>query len=442
MDELKHFFVLFAVMGVALLIILYGFPTSSTYAWIVANRSALLEYGSIPVVSIFFTYGHIAAAVWLMFYPIEFVGCCKNADGIGLGWQGIVPRKSVRMATTAVRLMTEKLLKMSDVFGRLDPIRVSATLLPAMSGLLTEIFEDVGSRQAPKVWSTLGASVKASMVKKAADEAPQCVQAMMAEVQARIEDVFDVKAMVLKALTTDKELLNEIFLRCGKTEFRLIKVSGAWIGFLFGLIQMGIWLFYKAWWILPVTGFLVGFLTNWIALKLIFEPIEPVPVCCGLYELQGLFLKRQKEVSRDYAALISQRVLTARNLLNAMLSGPLSDKLVNIVSRHVRGACDAYAGPGRALILLTVGSTDYESVKRDVVTRLLQRMPDMLRRLESYTDEALDMENLLRDKMAALPSRDFENMLHPVFQEDEIILIVMGAVLGVLIGFLQTFGLQ
>ena len=32
---------------------------------------------------------------------------------------------------------------------------------------------------------------------------------------------------------------------------------------------------YDAWWILPLAGFVVGFATNYLALLLIFKPIEP-----------------------------------------------------------------------------------------------------------------------------------------------------------------------
>ena len=32
------------------------------------------------------------------------------------------------------------------------------------------------------------------------------------------------------------------------------------------------------WWVLPLTGFILGYLTNYLALKMIFEPIEPVDV--------------------------------------------------------------------------------------------------------------------------------------------------------------------
>lgn len=41
---------------------------------------------------------------------------------------------------------------------------------------------------------------------------------------------------------------------------------------------------------------MVGYITNWLAIKLIFEPVDPVKM--GPFVLQGLFLKRQDEVSR------------------------------------------------------------------------------------------------------------------------------------------------
>ena len=41
-------------------------------------------------------------------------------------------------------------------------------------------------------------------------------------------------------------------------------------------------------------------------------------------------------------------------------------------------------------------------------------------------------------RLAALPPKDFEGVLHPVFQEDEIKLIAVGGLLGMGVGFLQT----
>jgi uncharacterized membrane protein YheB (UPF0754 family) len=73
---------------------------------------------------------------------------------------------------------------------------------------------------------------------------------------------------------------------------------------------MLIWMLYPANWTLPVGGAVVGYITNWIALKWIFEPIDPTRI--GPFILQGMFLKRQKEVSADFSAYIANTVVDAQ----------------------------------------------------------------------------------------------------------------------------------
>lgn len=70
--------------------------------------------------------------------------------------------------------------------------------------------------------------------------------------------------------------------------------SGFFFGFLLGVVQMFVWLLYDKPWTLPAGGAVVGYITNWLAIKLIFEPVDPVKL--GPFVLQGLFLKRQDEV--------------------------------------------------------------------------------------------------------------------------------------------------
>ena len=57
-----------------------------------ARRYALLA--SIPIVAPLFTWFHIWLAIQMMFLPVEFLGLWQyKSSGMGLGWQGLVPRK-------------------------------------------------------------------------------------------------------------------------------------------------------------------------------------------------------------------------------------------------------------------------------------------------------------------------------------------------------------
>jgi hypothetical protein len=60
-----------------------------------------------------------------------------------------------------------------------------------------------------------------------------------------------------------------------------------------------------------------------------------------------------------------------------------------------------------------------------------------MRHVERYAADALDI-NTLTGKMRELIPNEFEALLRPAFQQDEWILIAVGAALGFLVGELQV----
>lgn len=90
------------------------------------------------------------------------------------------------------------------------------------------------------------------------------------------------------------------------------------------LLQTGLYVFYKGSWVLPVAGFIVGYFTNWVALKLIFEPAKPWK-CCG-FTIQGLFLKRQYEASIELAQTTKALFLNQEELWEEIFHGVWQDR--------------------------------------------------------------------------------------------------------------------
>ena len=78
------------------------------------DLETIIAYGSIPIISLLFTYFHIWAALYMTFFPLTYVGIGPQIPGTNvgfpLGWQGIIPFKAEKMARMAVKLMTEQLI--------------------------------------------------------------------------------------------------------------------------------------------------------------------------------------------------------------------------------------------------------------------------------------------------------------------------------------------
>lgn len=401
----------------------------------------------IPIVAAFVGWVTNVIAIKMTFYPIEFMGWelipvvrpvgHKKRGLQRIGWQGIIPSKAKKIAGISVDLLTSKLVSVEEEFGKIDPSIVAKEMEPTLHRLSKKIINEAMTEQIPLMWKVLPERRKKAIYESAAKEFPLVTEAIMTDVRDNIGELFDLKTMAVESLTKNKSLLNELFLKCGKDEFKFIERSGIYFGFLFGLIQMFIWMYYPVWWILPVGGLFVGFATNWLALKMIFQPVNPINL--GLIKIQGLFIKRQKEVAVEYAKIVAGSILTVPKIFERLLNSTNSDKMVNIVKSHVEAGVDNTAGFNRSLIQISSGTKRYESIKQIAFERFMEELPKSIKEIFDYADSALDIETTLREKMAALPPKDFVGVLRPAFQEDEWILILVGTALGCVAGFLQLF---
>lgn len=389
-------------------------------------------YLSMPVVAAVIGYLTKVVAIRMMFEPIEFVGIRPF-----FGWQGIVPRKAKEMATISCDTMTSRLVRPEDVFGRLDPARVAQEIEGPLLATVEKITDEVARIYAPTLWKNTPGALRQVLVRRVQAEAPPAVRQIMAEVLADIENVFDLKDMVIQVLLREKRLLNRIFQRSGSEEFKFIARSGIYFGFIIGCVQAVVWALTHSPWVMPIFGGLTGWFTDWLALKMIFHPKKPTRIL-GLFTWQGMFLKRRKEVAKEYGALIAAEVVTPRNILEAILRGPLSNRLYSLIQEQVKAAIDEQTGTVGRLLLHATGSRQYELMKQVVADRVVETLPTTLRHVEKYAGDAMDLHNTLVTKMQELTEEEFEALLRPAFQQDEWILIMVGAILGFLVGELQV----
>ena len=110
---------------------------------------------------------------------------------------------------------------------------------------------------------------------------------------------------------------------------------------------------------------------------------------------------------------------------------------MSLLLRYVSASIDHASGGARPLLQIAVGTAEWRSLKVEVSERLAERVPEELDRLHAYTEEAMDLDAELSNKLKALPPDQFEQVLRPLFRQDERTLIIVGAVLGGIAGCIQ-----
>lgn len=388
------------------------------------------KHVSIPFVAGVVGWATNWVAIRMTFQPLEFVGVRP-----WLGWQGIIPSKAAKMARIFVDQTMHRLGTLEEVFQQMDPHLIARHVVRVMDRRVEEITDEIMFVHHSTAWRMLPAPMKRRVYDRVREELPDLVDRLMEEVAGNVEELLDFKHMIVSRLERDKALLNRLFLEAGEVEFRFIVRSGFYFGFGFGLVQLGVWLLYQGWWVLPIFGLIVGYATNWLALNIIFRPLYPHRV--GPWTIQGLFLRRQQEVSAAWCRVVSGEILTLQNLVHAMLYGPRSQRVRALIARHIGPIADEAVGPLKPVAELALGDGSLGRLRTSVAEKAIEVSTEPFDHWPFDRDRSARIEALLRERMEAMPPDQFQDLLRPCFQEDETILILVGAALGFLAGTAQ-----
>ncbi|MGI8727407.1 MAG: DUF445 domain-containing protein [Solirubrobacterales bacterium] len=407
----------------------------------------------IPVIAGVIGYATNWIAVKMLFYPVAFRGFRVPGLGIlnsylprkiraipgvahgGIGWQGIIPSRAAKMGSIAVDKGIAKLGSPSEFYNKLEPDKIAEHIIASSRDEIWELVEQILEREHPQLWRDLPPQMKGAVRQRLEATLPELVREITDDIGTNIEHLMDIKLMVIRRIEEKPELSNRIFLDVGEREMKFIINSGLIFGFLLGLPQVPLFALANVWYILPVGGILIGYLTNKIALTIIFEPVVPRKV--GPFTIQGLFLRRQPEVASVYAKIIADDVVNLENIGNELMHGRQSDRTRKLIADRLRPSIDRAVGIAGPAVRIAVGTKEYDRIRDSLATEAVDQTMDPLSDPEFNRRQSEEVRALVEERMHTMPPEDFSEMLRAAMEEDEWMLIMLGSVLGFFAGVLQ-----
>lgn len=421
----------------------------------VLNGEHFWVYVTIAPVAAIVTWMHVWMALNMMFYPIKFWGV--RLGPIPLGWQGIVPRKSGKISGKLVDQTLSKLGSLEEFFTAMDPAEMAQLIGDDIALELEYLIDEIMLERNPTLWENLPYSVKRRIYQQADKQMPALIHDVVDELTANVENLVDMREMIVKKMENDPLLMVQMFLKVGQKEINFIWHISAAIGLVFGLVQMFIFLIVPWQWTIVFWAALWGFLTNWIAIWMVFNPIEPVYIRfpqvfrftsrfpfvyptlprIGKLPWQGAFMRRQPEVSAVFAEVVTQDLITVKSIMSEMMYGTRSHKTRHILKRHINSVMDTPLL--RTLLQMTIGLTEYAKLKSDMVDKSIEATMKPVASPALNQSRGLKIYKIFYERLLKLTPPEFQNLLRPAFHEDEWILIVLGGITGALAGAVQLF---
>src|SRR4051794_5252072 len=408
--------------------------------------SDILKEVTIPIFSGFIGYATNWSGVCMLFNPLEFKGVrmpglrplahvlprrIQQIPGVmqgGLGWQGIIPSRAAKMGSIAVDKGISKVGGAADFYEKLDPERIAEQILVTSRGDMRDLVDRIMEREHPQLWHDLPARLREAVHERVQQQLPDIVHEVTVKMGRNIDDLLDVKLMVIRHVEEHPELMNRVFLDVGKKELDFIVRFGGVFGFICGFPLILITNAIPHWYVLPVLGTIVGYVTNWLAIWMIFEPTEPRRI--WRWTAHGLFLRRQRQVADVYATIVADEIVTVRNIGNELMHGPRADRTRSMIQNALRPAVDRATGAVAPLVRLAVGPREYDAIRESLAAEGVDYTMTPLQDEEFNKQQSRNVRRLIADRVREMDSPDFAELLRSGMREDEWLLVLHGAVLG------------
>lgn len=185
---------------------------------------------------------------------------------------------------------------------------------------------------------------------------------------------------------------------------------------------------------LPLIAALIGWLTNRVAIHMLFHPRQPVKFL-GL-SAQGLIPHRQPELAQTAGEVIEREILSGHLLREHLEKLPLEPVLDDMVSSMVRDGLGTRLR-GLPFIGNFINDSTIERLRGLALEEARLRLPTLRKRMAEAAEQNLDIHTMVEERIAAFDLETLERVVHRVASREFRAIEILGGVLGFIVGLVQ-----
>ena len=191
------------------------------------------------------------------------------------------------------------------------------------------------------------------------------------------------------------------------------------------------------WWLvsIPIISGFIGWVTNWVAIKMLFHPRNPVKFL-GL-TFHGIFPKRQQQFAEKLGKLVSDELLSFSEIEQKIINPSNLQKMMPLVEAHVDDFLRNKLKDVFPVISMFIGDKTINELKGFFMTELEVLFPILMQRYMKNLQAELDLEKIVVEKVAGFSSDKLEEILMGIMSKEFRFVEILGGVLGFLIGLVQ-----
>jgi len=188
--------------------------------------------------------------------------------------------------------------------------------------------------------------------------------------------------------------------------------------------------------LLPILAALIGWITNYLAIKMLFHPHQPKKIL-GL-TFQGVFPKRQAQIAEKLGDLVANELFSMQDVAQKIEDLSTQPEVLEEVGRRIEKTIREKLISAFPMLSMFLSDEMIEKVTNLFKGELEDFLRVSAQGLAVKMEDSVDIQGLVREKVQAFSSNKIEELLLSFMEQEFRFIEKIGAVLGFLIGCIQV----
>ena len=187
--------------------------------------------------------------------------------------------------------------------------------------------------------------------------------------------------------------------------------------------------------LLPFIAALIGWMTNYIAVKMLFHPKEPRNFLGTTFH--GVFPKRQHALAEKLGQLVADELFSISDVSAKIKEFATSDEAMNEVGKRIEMTIRNKLVQAFPMLAMFLSDEMVEKVTGLFKNELKDFLSATSQGMGEKLEENLNVQEMVKEKVNAFSSEKLEELLNQLMKKEFKFIELVGAILGFFIGCIQ-----
>jgi uncharacterized membrane protein YheB (UPF0754 family) len=188
--------------------------------------------------------------------------------------------------------------------------------------------------------------------------------------------------------------------------------------------------------LLPPIAALIGWITNFLAVKMLFHPKLPIFILG--FPIQGVFPKRQAQLAAKLGDLVSEELFSVKEVTDRIKEVSSNQETMELIGKRIERTIREKLVKSFPMLSMFLSDDMVEKVTKLFQDELRDFIRDSADRIAKKVEKDLDVKEMVRGKVEAFSSDKLEALLTSLMKKEFRFIELIGAIIGFFIGCIQV----